>query len=150
MRANTGFHADRARRHIGEPGFDLAARPPLAQDDRAALIQTDDVERVLADIDANDRNRGIRLLGHGMLLVFGAPCQQGRSTAGPSHSEIASLQFDPPAIEVEPTLAVQRPACPQCNNQFSTNGNLHLIAGVRSADLPKQTPASLTINPERS
>ena len=38
MRANAGFHADQARRHIGKPRFDLATRPLLPQDDRAAAI----------------------------------------------------------------------------------------------------------------
>jgi hypothetical protein len=30
MRPNTGLHADHAWRHIGKPGFDLAAQPLLA------------------------------------------------------------------------------------------------------------------------
>jgi hypothetical protein len=34
-----------------------------------------DVERVLADIDADHGDRGIWCLRHGVLLVFGAPCQ---------------------------------------------------------------------------
>jgi hypothetical protein len=34
-----------------------------------------DVERVLADIDADHGDRNIGCLGHGVLLVFGAPCQ---------------------------------------------------------------------------
>jgi hypothetical protein len=54
MRANAGFHANRARWHIGEPRFDLATRPLLAQNDRATAIEADDVERVLSDIDADD------------------------------------------------------------------------------------------------
>jgi hypothetical protein len=33
------------------------------------------VERVLADIDADHGDRGIGCLRHGLLLVFGAPCQ---------------------------------------------------------------------------
>jgi hypothetical protein len=32
---------------------------------------TKNVERVLTDIDASDRNSGIGLKGHGVLLVFG-------------------------------------------------------------------------------
>ena len=38
MRANAGLHADQARRHIGKPRVDLATRPLLPQDDRAAAI----------------------------------------------------------------------------------------------------------------
>jgi hypothetical protein len=40
MRADAGFHADQARRHIGKPRFDLAARPLLPQHDRARGIDT--------------------------------------------------------------------------------------------------------------
>src|SRR6202165_758410 len=64
--------------------------PLLPQHDGAARIVAHDVERVLADIDADHGDRGIGCLRHGVLLVFGAPlgrfaCWQGRSTAGPSH-----------------------------------------------------------------
>jgi hypothetical protein len=56
---------------------------------RAVIIETDDVERVLTDIDADHGNCVVEVLAHGVLLVFGAPCQirdwWGRSTAGPSH-----------------------------------------------------------------
>jgi hypothetical protein len=34
----------------------LATRPLLAQDNGAAIVETDDVERVLTDIDADDGN----------------------------------------------------------------------------------------------
>jgi len=44
MRPNTGLHADEARRHIRKPGFDLAARPLLAQHNRATLIVPHDVK----------------------------------------------------------------------------------------------------------
>jgi hypothetical protein len=76
MRADAGFHADQARRHIGKPGFDLAARPLLPQHDRAALIETHEVKRVLADIDSGDGDRCVEFLRHNALLVFGAPCQR--------------------------------------------------------------------------
>ena len=45
------------------------------QHDGAARIVAYDVERVLADIDADHGDRGIGCLRHGALLVFGAPCQ---------------------------------------------------------------------------
>lgn len=53
MCADAGFHADQARRHIGEPHFHLATRPLLPQHHGAACIVAHDVERVLADIDAD-------------------------------------------------------------------------------------------------
>jgi len=73
MCADAGFHADQARRHIGEPRFHLATRPLLPQHDGAARIVAHDVERVLADIDADRGDRGIGGLRRGVLLVFGAP-----------------------------------------------------------------------------
>jgi hypothetical protein len=61
--------------YIGEPHFHLATQPLLLQHDGAPRIVAHDVERVLADIDAD---RGIGCLRHGVLLVFGAPCQLRR------------------------------------------------------------------------
>jgi hypothetical protein len=52
MGANTGLHPDQTRRQVREPCFDLAARPPLPQHDGAAPVEADDMERVLADVDA--------------------------------------------------------------------------------------------------
>src|SRR3954466_2005350 len=49
MCADAGFHADQARRYIGEPHFHLATRPLLPRHDGAACIVAHDVERVLAD-----------------------------------------------------------------------------------------------------
>jgi hypothetical protein len=61
----------------------------LPQHDGAALILANDVERVLADIDADCGWRSIEFLRHGVLLVFWCPLPayrwRGRSTAGPSH-----------------------------------------------------------------
>jgi hypothetical protein len=56
MGSDAGLHADQTRRHVGQPSSDLAACPSLAYDDRAALIQADDVKRILADIDAHGGN----------------------------------------------------------------------------------------------
>jgi hypothetical protein len=52
MRANASLHADQTRREVCEPRFDLPARPLLPQHDCAALIEADNVKRILADIDA--------------------------------------------------------------------------------------------------
>src|SRR5712675_979807 len=85
MRADAGFHADQARRHIGKAGLDLATRPFLTQHNRATLIVAHDVERVLADIDTNHGKCSVQCLGHGVLLVL-TPlpsfyCWRGGSTA---------------------------------------------------------------------
>ena len=55
MRADAGLHADQARRHVGKACFHLATRPLLTQHNCTALIEADDMERVLADIDADSR-----------------------------------------------------------------------------------------------
>ena len=56
MCTNAGLHADQARRHVGKPCLHLATRPLLTQHNRAALIEANDVERVLTDIDADYGN----------------------------------------------------------------------------------------------
>ena len=88
MCADAGFHADQARRYIGEPRLHLATRPFLPEHDGAAHIVAHDVERVLANIDADHGACALELLGHGVLLVFGAPSQHsiaGRAGARPDH-----------------------------------------------------------------
>ena len=60
---------------IGKAGFHLSTGPFLTQHNRTALIVAHDVERVLADIDADDGDGTLGGLGHGVLLVVGAPCQ---------------------------------------------------------------------------
>jgi hypothetical protein len=47
----------------------------LAQYNGATLIVANDVERVLADIDSNHGDGSLGVLGHGVLLVVGAPDQ---------------------------------------------------------------------------
>jgi hypothetical protein len=48
------------------------------------------VERVLPDIDADHSDRGVGLLRHGVLLVFGAPGQL-RLLAGQEHGRTIRL-----------------------------------------------------------
>jgi hypothetical protein len=54
--------------------------------DRVARIVAHDVERVLADIDADHGDHG----RHGAFLVFGAPCQL-RLLAGQEHRRTIPL-----------------------------------------------------------
>src|SRR5215510_13860371 len=84
MRPGTSLHADEAPRQIGKPGFNLPARPLLAQHQGSTPILADDVERVLADIDADHVDLAIEYLGHGILLCLRCPCQFG-SLAGLEH-----------------------------------------------------------------
>src|SRR5258708_16227941 len=73
MRADAGLHADPTRRQIGESGLHLATRPLLPQHNGTALILANDVERVLADIDADYGGRNVEVFFHGVLLVFCSP-----------------------------------------------------------------------------
>src|SRR6266576_6799194 len=100
MRADACLHADPTRRQIGESGFHLATRPLLPQHDGTALILANDVERVLADIDADCGGRSVEFLRHGVLLVFGAPCQLSL-LAGREHDRtipLAELAAGPPVL----------------------------------------------------
>src|SRR6267143_1796804 len=90
MCADASFHADQASRYIGEPRFHLATRPLLPQHDGAARIVAHDVERVLADVDADHGDRGIGCLRHGVLLVFGAPYKL-RLLTGQEHGRTIPL-----------------------------------------------------------
>jgi hypothetical protein len=65
-------------RHGGrfwQSGLHLAARPLLAQHDGTTFVVAYNVERILADIDADDRDGSLGALGHGVFLVVVAPCQ---------------------------------------------------------------------------
>jgi hypothetical protein len=62
MRADACLHANSTRRQIGESGLHLATRPLLPQHDGSAPFLANDVERVLADIDADYSGRSVQLL----------------------------------------------------------------------------------------
>jgi hypothetical protein len=68
----------------------LATRPLLPQHDCTALIVAHNVERVLPDIDADYGDCGLSCLGHGVLLVFGAPGQL-RLLEGQEHGRTIPL-----------------------------------------------------------
>src|SRR3977135_2056049 len=105
MCADASFHADQARRYIGEPRFHLATRPLLPQHDGAARIVAEDVERRLADIDADRGDRGIGCLRHGALLVVSAPCQLSL-LAGQEHGRTIPLTEVGPAGRLPALCAV--------------------------------------------
>jgi hypothetical protein len=62
MCADAGLHADPTRRQIGETGLHLATRPLLPQHDGTAPILANDVERVLADVDADYGGGSVEVL----------------------------------------------------------------------------------------
>src|SRR6516165_384093 len=90
MRADAGLHADPTRRQIGEPGLHLATLPFLPQHDGTALILANDVERVLADIDADYGGRVVEFSVTWRAPVFGAPCQHSLQ-AGREHGRTIPL-----------------------------------------------------------
>src|SRR5262245_20627706 len=53
MRAGTGLHPDHAARDIAEPASKLMTGDFLLQNNRTALVEPDQMERVLADVDPN-------------------------------------------------------------------------------------------------
>src|SRR5262249_627108 len=57
MRSGTCFHADQATRNVGEPAIKLSARAFELPNNRPALIETDKMEAILTEIDA-DRAHG--------------------------------------------------------------------------------------------
>ena len=89
MRPDTGLHADQTEWHIGKPGLNLAARPLLPQNNLSAAVLTNNVERVLTESMPTTAIGGV-LLRHGVLLVFGAPCQL-QSLAGQEHGRTIPL-----------------------------------------------------------
>jgi hypothetical protein len=76
----------------------------LPQRDCTALIETYDVERVLADIDADHGDHGIEFLRHSVLLVFGAPCQRNL-LVGREHGRTIPLPDSNIAVRVTAELS---------------------------------------------
>jgi hypothetical protein len=60
MGSHAGLHSDQASRLVGQSRFDLPARALLAQNDVAARIKTDEVERRLAEVDPDRGDGGAR------------------------------------------------------------------------------------------
>lgn len=83
---------------IGAEGFTIdalrrALRGGCRNFRRAASGLAYDVERVLADIDADHGDCALELLGHGVLLVFGAPSQHSMPV-GQEHGRTIPLTDD--------------------------------------------------------
>ena len=57
MRARAGLQADKAGRQIDKPAHKLVARYLDAHGDGAALVEADEVEGILADVEADRRDR---------------------------------------------------------------------------------------------
>jgi hypothetical protein len=63
MGARAGLHSDQTDRHVSQAGLQLPARDLAAQQDLAAGIHTNEVESILAQVNA-DRGDG---LGRGLV-----------------------------------------------------------------------------------
>src|ERR1700746_2752280 len=89
MCADAGLHPDQTRWQVGKSRLDLATRPFLPKHDRTTKIVSHDVERVLANIDADHGDCAVVGM-HGVLLVFAAPGQL-LSLAGREHGRTIPL-----------------------------------------------------------
>ena len=58
MRSGTCFHSDQAAWNVGEPALKLSARAFELPNDRPALIETDKMEAILTEIDADRADGG--------------------------------------------------------------------------------------------
>jgi hypothetical protein len=74
---DAGFHADQAGGQVGQTLLDLSAGELLAQDNRPASIQADQVETVLADVDAKGGNVLKQSCRDGSVPRAGAPLMKG-------------------------------------------------------------------------
>src|SRR5258706_14515392 len=148
MRADAGLHADPTRRQIGESGLHLATRPLLPQHDGTALILANDVERVLADINADYGGRRVEFVRHGVLLVFGAPCQlrllagqeHGRtipladfSSRPPRRIEALGRAVSPDRPDAAPAPRVERPCRSKADGAMGHFSNLEVATWLRIA-----------------
>jgi hypothetical protein len=64
MRANTGFHADKAGQRIRKPRHHLASEKLAPQRYLPTDVEGDQVKGVLADNDSDRRHLGRRLADH--------------------------------------------------------------------------------------
>ena len=74
MRRQASFDSDQAPRHIGEPSRDPTAGNLLPQNDCALVVEADQMQGVLARIDANGVcDRSGCLVNGDVLLVLLSP-----------------------------------------------------------------------------
>src|SRR5213083_1798895 len=104
---------------------------------------THDVERVLADIDADHGDRCVEFLRHGVLLVLSAPCQL-LILAGPEHGRTIPLA-DITRFSILRQLMMSQPANPDRSQSWR---RIHPRAAGRPPDpapqriekLPRRLP----------
>src|SRR4029434_1913765 len=104
------------RRQVGHSCFHLPARPLLPKQDCATFIVPHHVKRVLADIDTDHGDSRIKLVWHGVLLVFGAPCQ-------------LPLLAEPEHGRTIPLAVISRAEIPQCSSLRSYRVCNRLVGG---------------------
>jgi hypothetical protein len=112
----------------------------LPQDNLPACVLTDNVEGVFTDIDANNDNSGVDLLGHDVLLVFGAPCQLP-SLAGQEHGRTIPLaDLGQALVGCRPSVSFLRMS--RCDMALPTSTgspiNLHLLHVLGSIQICPQ------------
>jgi hypothetical protein len=110
MCADAGLHADQARWQVCKSGLELAARPFLSKHNRTTLILSHNVERVLANIDADHGDCATRFLRRAPCLhcpepasiTGGAGARPDLPISGPSEWQAVTSGI------AEPGLATQR------------------------------------------
>src|SRR5581483_3594433 len=86
--ARAGFHGDDGARHVGEMLKELSAREALFQHFATRAVETNDMEHVLCQVQANGRNIHLGLLlislmvGTASIVAQLTPVEEGRR---PSH-----------------------------------------------------------------
>src|SRR5260370_41691630 len=103
------FDSDQAPRHIGEPGCDPAAGDLLPQNDRPVVVEAEQMQGILARIDADGGcDCSGCLMGHGdMLLVLLSPrtfSERFGAGARPVHPILRHWPH-PAAVLLMPALA---------------------------------------------
>src|SRR5215467_11491002 len=130
MGADTGLHANQAGREVGKPGFELAARELLAQNDGAALVEADEVEGVLADVDAEDGDGVFRLARHGPGSLLGSAPRPTTGYCGEHRRSIPLGDLNPPGETAE---------IPHCSGLVSCQSSSRQQAGEKKASVTSIT-----------
>src|SRR5262245_43399927 len=137
MCTDTGLHADQTGWHIGKPCLHLAPRPLLPQHDCATLIEADDVERVLADIDADHGDRIAKLLSHGRAPFIECLLPAYLLTEQEHGRTIPLAVIKPNRLEDKCPIQSSLPRGLTAAGRAHDDADGSVIRGVRTRDAPR-------------
>ena len=100
MRAETGFHPDDARRQRLECVDQRQSLYVAPEDDLASAVEADEVEDILANVDADNGyvfRRTLMSVGHGTAPAFGGPAAspQGEQPVHPISGNYGASEAAP-------------------------------------------------------